>query len=351
MRPEAKADTFNAMKRGHRIGACALPPDSSSGAGFDAALSRHGLAPLRRAAPHTLQVNLGKRCNQACHHCHVDAGPKRTESMTRATADRVVELIAASGAIDTVDLTGGAPELNPNFKFLVESSRALGRSVIVRCNLTILFVPGMEGLADFYRENRVHLICSLPCYSAENVDQQRGRGVFKQSLEAMQILNRIGYAREGLTLDLVYNPVGPALPPPQAELEATYRAELGANFNLHFNRLLTITNMPIHRFAGQLHRSGRFDDYLGLLVNHFNPATIAGLMCRSLVSVGWDGTLYDCDFNQMLELPIGADAHRPLTIWDVRDLATFAGARVATGAHCFGCTAGAGSSCGGALAS
>jgi radical SAM/Cys-rich protein len=351
MCPDGKPDTFDPIKRGQPMGACAQALDSSSGAGFDAALSRHGLAPLARSAPQTLQVNLGKRCNQACHHCHVDAGPNRTENMTRATADRVVELTAASGGIDTVDLTGGAPELNPNFKFLVESSRALGRAVIVRCNLTILFVPGMEGLAHFYRENRVHLICSLPCYSESNVDQQRGRNVFKQSIEALQILNRIGYAREGLTLDLVYNPVGPALPPPQAELETTYRAQLRANFNLHFNRLLTITNMPIHRFADQLHRLGRFDDYLGMLVNHFNPATIPGLMCRSLVSVGWDGMLYDCDFNQMLELPIGADTHRPPTIWEVRDLATFAGARVATAAHCFGCTAGAGSSCGGALAS
>jgi radical SAM/Cys-rich protein len=351
MCPDGKPDTFEPMKRGQRRSAGAQALDSSSGAGFDAALSRCGLAPLTRTAPQTLQVNLGKRCNQACHHCHVDAGPNRTENMTRATADRVVELMVASGGIETVDLTGGAPELNPNFKFLVESSRALGRAVIVRCNLTILFVPGMEGLAEFYREHCVHLICSLPCYSEANVDQQRGRSVFKQSIEALQILNRIGYGREGLTLDLVYNPVGPALPPPQAELEATYRAQLGANFNLHFNRLLTITNMPIHRFADQLHRLGRFDDYLGMLVNHFNPATIPGLMCRSLVSVGWDGMLYDCDFNQMLELPIGAETHRPLTIWDVRDLAKLAGARVATGAHCFGCTAGAGSSCGGALAS
>jgi len=338
------------MNRGSRISAPTLELNRSFSFNFDAALARHGLAPIRRVAPHTLQVNLGKRCNQACHHCHVDAGPRRTESMTRATAERVVGLIAANDAIGTIDLTGGAPELNPNFKFLVERARALNRAVIARCNLTVLFVPGMEGLAEFYRDHRVHLVCSLPCYTAANVDQQRGRGVFEQSVAALRILNRIGYASEGLTLDLVYNPVGAVLPPPQAELEATYRSELVANFNIHFNRLLTITNMPIHRFAEQLHRWGRFDEYLGLLVNHFNPATIDGLMCRSLISVGWDGALYDCDFNQMLEIPIGADADRPLTIWDVHDLATFAGARVATAAHCFGCAAGAGSSCGGALA-
>ena len=323
----------------------------NSSAEFEATLDRHGLPPLRRTLPpHTLQVNVGKLCNQACHHCHVDAGPKRTEIMMRATAERVIQLIAASPAIRSVDLTGGAPELNPSFRFLVERSRALSRDVSVRCNLTVLFEPALEYLPAFYRDHRVHLICSLPCYTAENVEKQRGRGVFEKSLDALRILNAHGYAGGGLVLDLVYNPVGPSLPPPQPELEARYHEELAA-YGVRFNRLLTITNMPIRRFADQLDRWGRFDEYMGLLVNHFNPATINGLMCRALVSVGFDGALYDCDFNQMLELPLGARASaRPLTIWDIDDLAALAGAPIATGPHCFGCTAGAGSSCGGALA-
>ena len=321
---------------------------------FDETLRRDRLAPLRRLTPHTLQVNVGKLCNQACHHCHVDAGPKRTEVMTRATAERVADLLEASAGICTVDLTGGAPELNPNFTYIVERARAAGRVVMVRCNLTVMFVPGMESLAEFYRANRVHLVCSLPCYTAENVEKQRGRGVFEKSIEALRLLNRIGYARGDLVLDLVYNPVGPVLPPPQPQLEADYREELGKNFGISFNHLLTITNMPISRFAQQLHQWGRYTDYMGLLVNHFNPATVAGLMCRTLVSVGWDGRLYDCDFNQMLEIPLGAGGQdkpedKPLTIWDVDDVGCLAEAPIATGAHCFGCTAGAGSSCGGAL--
>jgi len=319
-------------------------------ADFDAAIAARGLTQLRRSAPRTIQVNVGKLCNQACHHCHVDAGPKRTEIMTRATAERVVELIASSRGVKAVDLTGGAPELNPNFRFIVESARILDRAVMVRCNLTVLFVPGMEWLPEFYRDNRVHLVCSLPCYGPENVEKQRGRGVFEQSIDALQRLNRLGYG-EGLALDLVYNPVGPSLPPPQSELESRYREELGTNFGIYFDRLLTITNMPINRFAHQLHRWGRFEEYMGLLVNHLNPATVAGLMCRTMVSVGYDGGLYDCDFNQMIELPIGASGEgRRLTVWDIDDLGALAGAQIATGAHCFGCTAGAGSSCGGALA-
>jgi radical SAM/Cys-rich protein len=316
---------------------------------FDDAISRAGHSRLRRIAPQTLQVNVGKLCNQACHHCHVDAGPRRTEKMAQPTATRVIDLLAASGGIGIVDLTGGAPELNSNFRFLVKNARRLGREVIVRCNLTVLFVPAMEWLPEFYRENRVRLVCSLPCYSADNVEKQRGRGVFEKSIEALQLLNRIGYGDE-LTLDLVYNPVGPSLPPPQAELEEQYRAELGGQYGIRFNRLLTITNMPIRRFADQLHRWSRYDEYMGLLVNHFNPATLHGLMCRTLVSVGFDGRLYDCDFNQMLEIPIGAGRGQQLTVWDIPDFEMLEGATIAAGAHCFGCTAGAGSSCGGELA-
>ncbi len=319
---------------------------------FSRFLSHQGCAPLRRfAPPETLQVNVGKLCNQACHHCHVDAGPARREIMTAATAARVIELLAASPSIRTIDITGGAPELNPNFRALVEKGRRAGREVIVRCNLTVLFAPAMEWLPEFYQANRVRLVCSLPCYTAENVAQQRGYGVFEKSIRALKILNQIGFGTGGGELDLVYNPVGPSLPPAQAGLEARYREELGVNYGIRFNRLLTITNMPISRFADQLRRWGRYDEYMGLLVNHFNAETIAGLMCRSLVSVSYDGKLYDCDFNQMLELPIGtAQRSRALTIWDIDDLGAVSGTAIATGSHCFGCTAGSGSSCGGAIA-
>jgi radical SAM/Cys-rich protein len=316
---------------------------------FDETLGLWGLGSLKRAKADTLQVNVGKLCNQACHHCHVDAGPARIERMERATAARVLELIAHSPAVRTLDLTGGAPELNENFRMLVEGGRRAGCEVMVRCNLTVMFEPGMERLGEFYRDNRVILVCSLPCYSAANVERQRGRGVFEKSIAALQRLNTLGYGADGLELSLVYNPVGPALPPPQAVLEADYRRELGA-YGVRFNRLLTITNMPIARFAHQLHQWDKYADYMGLLVNHFNPGTVEGLMCRALVSVGWDGRLYDCDFNQMLDIPVGAAGkHEALTLWDIDDLDALAGAPIATGAHCFGCTAGAGSSCGGAL--
>jgi radical SAM/Cys-rich protein len=320
---------------------------------FASVVERHGHPPLRRECIATLQVNVGKLCNQACHHCHVDAGPKRTEIMTRRTADRLLELLAASAAIEAVDITGGAPELNPSFRVLVESARALGRRVIDRCNLTVLLEPGMEWVAGFLRDHRVEIVSSLPCYTEDNVDRQRGRGVFEKSIAALRRLNGLGYGLpdSGLRLDLVYNPLGAVLPPPQEELEADYKRELGDRFGIRFHRLLTITNMPIKRFAEQLERSGRHAEYMGLLVNHFNPGTLPALMCRSLLSVGWDGTLYDCDFNQMLELPAGsrrARQPRP-SIWNVTAFEALAGAEIATGPHCFGCAAGAGSSCGGAL--
>jgi radical SAM/Cys-rich protein len=320
------------------------------GADFAGTLATHGLGALRRLAPTTLQVNVGKRCNQACHHCHVDAGPKRTEIMGDAVADRIVALLERSPAIGLLDVTGGAPELAPCFRRLVSAAGRLGRRVIDRCNLTVLFEPGQEDLAAFLAAERVDIVASLPCYGPENVDAQRGQGVFEKSIRALQTLNALGYGRPGspLRLDLVYNPVGAYLPPPQARLEADYRAQLGQRFGVTFDHLLTITNMPISRFATQLARTGEAARYMALLVNHFNAATVGGLMCRSLVSVGYDGQLYDCDFNQMLELPLGAPRAR--TVWDVDDLAALDGAPVATGAHCFGCTAGAGSSCGGTLA-
>jgi radical SAM/Cys-rich protein len=328
----------------------ALPTIAAPVASFDATLAGQGLAPLRRAATETLQINVGKLCNQACHHCHVDAGPARREIMNATTAERLIELMCASSAVHTVDLTGGAPELNPHFRTLVEGARRAGRAVIVRCNLTVLFVPGMDWLPEFYRANRVRLVCSLPCYTAENVARQRGAGVFEKSIEALRLLNQLGYGVGELQLDLAYNPVGPFLPPPQAELESRYRTELGDGFGVRFDRLLTITNMPIQRFAGELRRAGKYDEYMGLLVNHFNADTVDGVMCRTLVSVGWDGTLYDCDFNQMLAIRLGAGGHKPVDIWNIDGFDHLAGAPIATGTHCFGCTAGAGSSCGGALA-
>jgi radical SAM/Cys-rich protein len=315
---------------------------------FSATLANHGIRALIRKSPRTIQVNVGKLCNQACHHCHVDAGPRRTERMTHATAHRVIVVLAASPRVETLDITGGAPELNPNFAMLVERARALGRRVIVRCNLTVTLEPGMEWLIEFYRRAGVEMVCSLPCYTAENTDRQRGIGVFDKSIAALRHLNDAGFGRGELRLDLVYNPVGASLPPPQADLEAQYRDELARNFGIAFDRLLTITNMPIARFANQLNAGGNHSAYMSLLVNHFNPQTVDALMCRDLVSIGWDGRLYDCDFNQMLEIPLGANATS--TIWDVEDVGELAGARIATGSHCFGCTAGAGSSCGGAIA-
>jgi len=319
---------------------------------FDRTLEQQGLGPLTRGRVTTLQVNLGKRCNQACHHCHVDAGPKRLEMMERPIAERVIELLANSPEVEAVDMTGGAPELNANFRWLVAEARRLGRRVIDRCNLTVLLERDMEDLAPFLAENAVEIVASLPCCSAGNVDEQRGPGVFDKSVAALRRLNALGYGLpgSGLALDLVYNPVGAFLPPRQEELEARYRGDLRGRFEIEFRRLLTITNMPIKRFAAFLAREGRFDAYMGLLVNHFNPATVPALMCRSLVSVGWDGRLYDCDFNQMLDVPLAAgDEVCARTVWDLDSPAELAGRAVATGSHCFGCSAGAGSSCGGAL--
>jgi len=319
---------------------------------FDETLATHDIGRLTRARVTTLQVNVGKLCNMACHHCHVEAGPKRTEIMGESVARRVLELVRANPDLHTVDFTGGAPELNPHFRWLVTSVRALGRRVIDRCNLTVLFEPNQEDTARFLADNRVDIVASLPCYSAENVAKQRGSGAFDKSIEALRILNALGYGQPGtgLGLDLVYNPLGAFLPPAQHTLERRYRDELMTHFGIRFTRLLTITNLPISRFAHQLARSGQTDAYMSLLINHFNPSTVYGLMCRSLVSVAWDGRLYDCDFNQMLDLPLGDSLHPPTVHdLDIVDLATLTGRPIATRSHCFGCTAGAGSSCGGAL--
>ena len=316
---------------------------------FERVLASSGMAPLARAPVTTLQVNVGQRCDLACHHCHVEAGPKRTEMMDERSADRVLALLERNPGVRTLDLTGGAPELNAQFRKLVSGARSLGREVLVRCNLTVLFEPGQEDTASFLAEQGVSVVASLPCYSKENVEKQRGKSVFDKSIEALRLLNELGYASPGsrLSLDLVYNPIGASLPPSQAELEEQYRKELNELFGLRFDRLATLTNMPIKRFAHALARDGEHDAYMGLLVNHFNAETVPSLMCRHTVSVGYDGQLYDCDFNQMLEMPMGG---RPRTIWEADDFADLEGDPIATAAHCFGCTAGAGSSCGGALA-
>ncbi len=312
---------------------------------FEAQLAARGHEPLRRGPVRTLQLNIGRRCNLACHHCHVESGPKRTEMMDRRGAERVLELLATSQGVETLDITGGAPEMNEHFRFVVEGARALERRVIDRCNLTIFYEPGQADTPEFLAEQGVEVVASLPCYTKENVDEQRGRGVFDGSIEALRWLNRLGYGHKGsaLRLTLVYNPLGAFLPPPQKELEERFRTELRDLFGIEFHDLVAITNMPIKRFAHDLERSGQHSEYMSLLVNHFNPATLTGLMCRNLISVGYDGRIYDCDFNQMLELPTPGPEH---SIWDLEDLSQLEGRPIATASHCFGCTAGAGSSCG-----
>jgi len=315
-------------------------------AAFGAKLAAHGLE-LRAAAAETLQVNVGKLCNQACKHCHVDASPRRTEIMTAEVAEQVLDAVRRF-RFRVVDITGGAPELNPSFRRLVSESRQLGSRVLVRHNLTVMFEPGQDDLPEFFRAQEVEVVSSLPYFLGPQTDAQRGPGVFDKSIEALQRLNAVGYGVEGsgLTLNLVYNPVGAFLPPPQASIEADFKRELLARHKVTFDRLYTITNMPIKRFLEYLRRSGNEERYMRRLVDAFNPASVAGLMCRTTLSVDWTGRLYDCDFNQMLGL--GVDERLPQTIGEF-DPGRFAGRAVSTDAHCFGCTAGAGSSCGGAV--
>lgn len=315
---------------------------------FEQALRDGGLPPLRRAGLTTVQINVTKRCNLACHHCHVESSPKRTEELSRSAAERIVQLLDASPEVGCMDLTGGAPELAEAFRFLVQQARARGLRVIDRCNLTVLFEDGQEDTAEFLAEQQVEVVASLPCYTKENVEAQRGKQVFDPSIRGLQRLNALGYGRagSGLQLDLVYNPLGATLPPDVAELEQDYRRELGELFGIEFNQLIAIANMPIKRWADWLRRRGEYDGYLELLEDSFNPVTVPSVMCRELVSIGYDGGLYDCDFNQQLELsaPIAAR-----TIWDLKSFDELSDAAIATERHCFGCTAGTGSSCGGAL--
>ena len=311
---------------------------------FEQQLNSHQLT-LERTRLHTLQINVGRQCNQACRHCHVDAAPWRTESMDAATAGRVCDWIRAHRPT-TLDITGGAPEMCPQFKSLILAGRDAGCEILDRCNLTILLEHGFEWLASFLAEHRVTIIASLPCYEPSNVNQQRGQGVFDKSIRALQQLNALGYGRD-LDLHLVYNPVGPMLPPEQGALEHDYKEALATEFGIRFNRLFTITNQPIARFAEDLRRQDKWDEYLELLSNSFNPESLESLMCRSTLSVSHEGDLFDCDFNQMLELNIRNG--KPLKLWDITP-ADLKGRPILTGEHCLACTAGFGSSCTGALA-
>lgn len=303
---------------------------------------------LRRTKTQTLQINVGKLCNITCMHCHVNAGPKRTEIMTRPTIDRILEWLGRTD-IPAVDITGGSPEMIPDFRYLVDSIRALStpRKIIDRCNLTILQERGYEWVAEFLASRRVEIIASMPCYSAANVNLQRGDAVFERSVAALRLLNRLGYGvAGGLQLHLIYNPIGPSLPPNQRQLEVDFKRELAANFGIVFNNLYTLTNMPVGRFGAFLKFNNKLDDYRDLLIGSFNPRTVDGLMCRTTVSVGWQGQVYDCDFNQQLGMQWRNG--KELFLWDI-DPASLEDREVMTGNHCLACTAGTGSSCGGAL--
>ena len=312
----------------------------------------HNSLLLHRARPEILQVNVGKLCNLTCMHCHVNAGPKRKEIMTRDTIDRVIDWLAKTN-IPTVDLTGGAPEMIPDFRYFIMQIGALQlpRRLIDRCNLTILLEPGYEDLSEFLANNKVEIIASMPCYSAENVNAQRGEGVFDGSIVALQLLNSLGYGIDSeLPLHLVYNPVGAFLPPSQDELEADYKRELKKHFGIVFNNLYALTNLPIGRFASYLRHNCKLEEYMQLLIHAFNPATVGGLMCRNTISVGWRGEVYDCDFNQQLGMQWSGNGGSKLFLWDI-DPNSLETRGIMTGDHCFGCTAGAGSSCDGAIRS
>ncbi len=313
---------------------------------FSETLQSHDLPDLQRTQLNDLQINLGYLCNQACEHCHVEAGPKRTELMDWKTMQRILAW-AEQADIRSVDLTGGAPEMNPNFRKFIKAFQDQGANITSRCNLTILMEPGYNDLAGWYAENKIHLVSSMPCYTRENVEQQRGKGVFTKSIDALRKLNKAGYGCDPeLPLDLVYNPGGAFLPPAQIALEQDYKTRMKDDFGIQFSRLLTITNLPIKRFEHYLSRSGQLESYLSLLVENFNPCTVGNLMCRQLISVDWQGNVFDCDFNQMLDMPLGGGAHTKL--WEL-GAHTLNGQAIAVNTHCYGCTAGAGSSCGGAL--
>ena len=314
---------------------------------FEDSLAESGLFPLRAIGIEVLQVNVGWLCNMTCSHCHVEAGPDRREIMTRETAEACIQTLAQTH-IPTLDLTGGAPEMNPNFRWMVDEAHRLGRHVIDRCNLTILRAPGYTDLAEFLAEHHVEIVASLPCYLEENVDSQRGNHTFKRSVEVLRRLNSLGYGRpeSGLELTLVYNPLGPSLPSPQASLEEDYKRELAQRYEISFTRLITITNMPIGRYLNHLLKTGQYDRYMEELVSVYNPAAATGVMCRTSLSVDWRGRLYDCDFNQMLGVSVRRGLPQNIRDFDAKSLAD---RLIATGQHCYGCAAGAGSGCRGAI--
>ncbi len=326
-----------------RNGKPALPRSPIS---FDEKLKSHNLE-LRAAAVEILQINVGKLCNQACKHCHVDASPKRTEIMPRRTIEACLNVLRTH-RIPTLDITGGAPEMIPDFRYLVTEAVKTAAKIIVRHNLTVMFEPGQTDLPEFFRANRVEVVSSLPYFAAQQTDAQRGTGVFDKSIEAIKKLNQVGYGIEGsdLILNLVYNPTGAFLPPAQTAIEADFKRELKARHNLEFNNLFTITNVPVARYLDWLRRSGNEESYLRKLVNAFNPATVSGLMCRNTLNVDWRGNLYDCDFNQMLEIGVSGESSSTIFNYAPENLAN---RQIKTAAHCFGCTAGAGSSCGGTV--
>ena len=320
---------------------------STAGNTFDLALESSGSFPLQATGVETFQLNLGRVCNQTCMHCHVDAGPDRRENMDHATAELAMQVLAQTD-IPTVDITGGAPEMCPEFKYLVRESRALGRRVLDRCNLTILSAKGYQDLPEFLAEHQVEIVCSLPHYRALSTDKQRGDGTFEKSVAALQLLNSLGYGKPntGLRITLVTNPVGAFMPAGQASLEAEWKGQLMSNYGIEFNDLISITNMPISRYLEWLESTGNLESYLQKLKAAYNPAAAAGVMCKTTISVDWKGYLYDCDFNQMLEMKLAYGAPTHLSEFDVSKLAK---RRIATNRHCFGCTAGSGSSCGGSL--
>ncbi len=312
---------------------------------FMARLSENNLK-LTRKAPKILQLNTGKICNLTCIHCHVNAGPHRKEIITRGTIDQILDWLEST-TIETVDLTGGTPEMVPDYRYLVERIRGMGKRVMDRCNLTILNEPGYEWVPDFYVEHGIEVVASMPCYSPANVNEQRGEGVFDSSIKALQTLNALSYGiNPELPLNLVYNPVGASLPPEQGQLEADYKRELKKHFGIVFNQLYAITNMPIARFTSYLKRKGTYQDYMELLLENFNPGSVEGLMCRDTISVDWEGRVYDCDFNQQLGLHHRQNADT-VNLWDL-DLEIWSNTPIKTDSHCYGCTAGQGSSCGGA---
>lgn len=320
---------------------------ANSGISFKHMLRQDGLN-LVRTDPRVLQINVGKLCNLTCAHCHVNAGPARKEIMSRETIDRILDWVRGTN-IQIVDLTGGAPEMIPDFRYLVDELAKDGRHIIDRCNLTILLEDGYGDLPEFMRERKVEIVASMPCYQPDNVTAQRGEGVFDASIEALQLLNATGYGVDGgLPLNLVYNPVGASLPPNEAELEADYKEALMQHFGIQFHRLYAITNMPVSRFSSWLKNNGKLQHYMALLVQSFNPSSVDGLMCRDTISVDWQGYVYDCDFNQQLGMQLANGDSNGLPVWEL-ELDAFRQTPILTGPHCFGCTAGAGSSCGGAL--